>query len=314
MWGWHKRGALLSVLASLAVVPQPAWAQDPAPGVDLSAAGAPIEQRFDFEATEARARGYDFRRFRDQSWSIKWDLLAITAGITAVGVTRWDWGSSGFHTVSEGWFDKDTHNGGMDKIGHAWSAYVLADYLTWRIRNSFADAAGADITGAALSLGFMTFIEISDGLSEGYGFSYQDMIADVAGVGFSLLRNRVPGLAEKLDFRMEYIPSGDGSPWDFATDYMGQKYVLALKPAGFDALRDTPLRFFELHGGYYARGFTDPNHAARERTLYVGIGLNVAEIYDAVTRHDNSLVSRGIKGGLHYVQVPYTYVPLEQDF
>ena len=290
-----------------------AFAQQPTQA-DLSHLGTPLRSSFRVHEMHNTAQKYNLSQAGEQAMSIKWDLLAIGAGITAVGLSRWDWGSSKFHFVSEGYFGKDTYNGGMDKLGHAWTAYVLADYLSWRIGNSFPDALNADITGAALSFGFMSYIEVSDGLSKGYGFSYQDLMADAAGAGFSLLRHRIPGLAEKLDFRLQYWPSGDGSSLDFATDYMGQKYVLALKPAGFEALKETPLRFFELELGYYARGFTHSDRDDRRRSLFAGIGLNVAEIYDAVTRRDGSMISEGVKGGLHYVQVPYTYVPAEHDF
>src|SRR5688572_10593741 len=46
---------------------------------------------------------YDIRQFAFQAASVKWDLLAFGTGILALGVTRWDWGTSGFHFVSEDW-------------------------------------------------------------------------------------------------------------------------------------------------------------------------------------------------------------------
>ena len=264
---------------------------------------------------EEHAPRYDLQRFGQHVHSIRWDLLGFGAGITALGITRWDWGSSGFHFVSEGFFGKDTFNGGMDKLGHAWMGYALSDYLTWRIEHSSSDIAYADVTGAALSMGIMTGIELSDGLSSGYGFSYEDFIMDAAGAGFSLLRRRVPGLADLVDFRLQYIPSGEGSGWDFATDYMGQKYVLALKPAGVRSLQDSPLRFVELQLGYYARGFGN-GHAKsdREQNAYVGLGLNVAEVYRTLAQDNNSTWSRAVEGVFHHIQVPYTYLPVEHEF
>ena len=257
---------------------------------------------------------YDIRQFAFQAEAVKWDLLAFGAGILALGVTRWDWGTSGFHFVSEDWFGRDTYNGGMDKLGHAYMSYALADYFTWRIQNSFADAEGAEITGAALSLGVMMGIEVSDGLSAGYGFSYQDVAMNIAGAGFSLIRNRFPELKNKVDFRLEYLPSGNKEIWDFGTDYMGQKYLLALKPAGFETFKETPLRFVELQVGYYARGFEGGPKPTREQNLFVGVGLNLAEIYGAITHGDNSLASQVVTGGLHHVQVPYTYLRAEEQF
>lgn len=172
---------------------------------------------------------------------------------------------------------------------------------------------GADITGAALSVGVMLGIEVSDGLSEGYGFSYQDALIDLAGAGFSVLRNRFPELKNKVDFRLEYFPSGNKEIYDFGTDYMGQKYLLALMPAGFDAFKDTPLQFVELQFGYYARGFEGGPKPTREQNLFVGVGLNLAEIYRAISRDDDLFPSQVIGGGLHHVQVPYTYLRAEGE-
>ena len=160
----------------------------------------------------------------------------------------------------------------------------------------------------------MTYVEVLDGFSEDHGFSYEDMIVDAAGIAFSVLRNKVPGLAEKVDFRLEWFPSDRDGLSGPVTDYMGQKYLLAIKPAGFEGLRDTPLRFTELHLGYYARGFKNERKEERERNLYVGLGLNLGEIYEAVTNDDRSLPSQAVRTGLEYIQVPYTYLPVEKTF
>jgi hypothetical protein len=141
------------------------------------------------------------------------------------------------------------------------------------------------------------------------------MVMNGLGAGFSVLRSTVPGLAEKLDFRMEYIPSGNKGDFRPASDYSGQKFILALKLSGFEAFKDTPLRFVELHAGYFARGFTDEEEARGEelrREPYVGIGLNLQELLDAGIRKDTTagLIA---KRTLEYVQVPYTYAATSQD-
>ena len=45
------------------------------------------------------------------------------------GINNWDWGTSGFHFESEGWFGTDTKYGGMDKLGHAYTGYVADGIL-----------------------------------------------------------------------------------------------------------------------------------------------------------------------------------------
>ncbi len=290
-------------------------AERPEAHIDFESLAEPVEYGLHFTGTQtAPATGYDVGRFAGQAASIPWDIAGIGVGITVLGIYGWDWGSSDFHFTSEGFFGKDTYNGGMDKLGHAFSTYMTTEFLTARIRQAAADPAYAPFLAALLAMGFMTYVEVFDGLSYKHGFSYQDIIMNTAGAGLSILRNRFPEIAEKVDFRLQWMPS-DSVEWiDPATDYMGQKYVLAIKPAGFDIFKETPVRFTELHLGYYARGFKDAPASERERNFYVGVGLNLAEIYDAVTNGDDSIPSRAIKTGFEYVQVPYTYVPVERQF
>ncbi|MCA0434619.1 MAG: YfiM family protein [Proteobacteria bacterium] len=253
---------------------------------------------------------YSGGKFIDHTLSIGWDVAAVYGLTTAFGLSNWEWGDSGFQVKSEGWFGDDTKYAGVDKLGHAYTAYLLSDYFAQRIAHSSSDPSGANVSGALLSMGVMTYIEIFDGFSGGHGFSPEDFVADASGALFSYVRSAVPGLADKIDYRMEYIPSGEVG-FSPATDYAGQKYVLALKLAGFDEFKESPLRFFELQAGYYARGYTDEGREEDEdqkRETFVAVGLNLNEILRE-TPLDGTIPGKALRNTLHYVQVPYTYVP-----
>lgn len=261
--------------------------------------------------------GYDANMFLDQSRAVIWDIGAVYGLTTVFGLKNWDWGSSGFHFVNEGWFGEDTKYGGMDKLGHAYTGYLLTEYFSQRIAHEVADPNGAIITGAILGMGVQSYIEVFDGFSGGHGFSIEDLVADGVGVGFSMLRNTVPGLENKLDFRMEYIPSGEVG-FSPVTDYAGQKYVLALKLSGFEELEETPLRFLELQVGYFTEGysstenFTDGERTDTsdlERNPYVAIGLNLNELLKQAPEVHDTLPGAIASRALEYLQVPYTYVP-----
>lgn len=249
--------------------------------------------------------------FWDQSKSIKWDIAAVYGLTAAFGISNWDWGSSGFHFENEGWFGEDTKYGGMDKLGHAFTGYLLTEYFSQRIAHENAEADGAIVTGSILSMGVMTYIEFFDGFSGGHGFSYEDLIADGVGVGFSFLRNTVPELANRLDFRLEYIQS-DYSNFAPFTDYAGQKYVLALKLSGFEEFEETPLRFVELQAGYFTQGYTDAEREAgveQRREPYLAVGLNLNELLGEAPEVRNTLPGLAASRALEYLQVPYTYIP-----
>lgn len=246
-----------------------------------------------------------------QAWSARWEFGGLLAGITTFGVLNWNWGNSHFRFQSEGWFnEKRTGSGGMDKLGHAYSTYVMTDILTHAIRRNASDSRGAEVTAALMAYALMTYVEVFDGYSGDHGFAYEDMVMNAAGAAFSVLRNTVPGLREKLDFRMQYLTSAHSGFRPFI-DYEGQKFVLALKLAGFEGLRETPLRYLEVHAGYYARGYTRDLRRAgadQEQHLYVGLGLNVQELLFGSGPYKDHWLPQTGRTMLEYVQLPYTYV------
>jgi len=249
-------------------------------------------------------------RFPEQAYSARYEYAALFAAISAIGVTNWDWGNSGFRFNNEGWFNEEnTASGGMDKLGHAFTGYLMSDMLTWAIRNHSKDPRRGEISGALLSFSLMTYIDVLDGFSSDHGFSYEDLLMSAAGASFSALRNSFPELKEKVDFRMQYLPSRYSS-FEPLGDYEGQKYFLILKLAGFESLRNTPLKYVELHGGYYARGYSREERAAnakREQNLYVGIGVNLSELLFGEKSSKDHWSEKAGRTTLEYIQIPYTY-------
>lgn len=258
---------------------------------------------------------YSFDTFVDQSSIVSLDLVGILGLNVYYGTSSFGWGQESFHFSNEGWFGKDTYALGMDKLGHTYATYIYADYFTQRIAHSTDNLAGAAVTGALLAFGVQTSVEVFDGFSSDYGFSKDDLIADGIGAGFSVLRNTVPGLADKLDFRMEYINKGSLTDFNLFNDYTGQKYVLALKLSGFEQFENTPLRFVELQAGYFARGFTPAEKASGaelRREPYVAIGFNLQELLDATPLKDTT-AGLAAHRTLEYIQVPYTYAATTQN-
>lgn len=248
---------------------------------------------------------------------VRYETAALFAGITAVGLYSWDWGStSTFHTNSEGWFGRNTGSGGADKLGHAFTGYAFTNILTEAICAHGRSSPYAPLTSAVLSMGLMTYVEFFDGFSNDHGFSYEDMVMDALGVGFAYLRHRIPGLREKLDFRLEYWPSGHKG-FRPLSDYSGQRYILALKLSGFETLRKTPLRYVELHAGYFTRGFFREERLAgedRERTPFLGIGVNLNELFFGWRANESrTCLDRVRRLFFEHIQIPYTSYRFYED-
>ena len=97
--------------------------------------------------------------------------------------------------------------------------------------------------------------------------------------------------------------------------YERQRYILALKGSGFEALKQTPLRYVELQGGFEARGFEDNERRLgypKERTFYVGIGLNLNEVLFGAgsvpnfAKYKDTVPGWAARKTFEYLQVPYT--------
>ena len=70
------------------------------------------------------------------------------------------------------------------------------------------------------------------------------------------------------------------------------------------------MRYFEVHTGYYTRGYGDPAHGAPapSRTAYVGLGLNLTELLFSQPGVRGTTVGSAIRAFNQYFQLPYTYV------
>jgi len=230
---------------------------------------------------------------------------AAGAAILTWGVLSWDYGASSPHFGSEGWFGKNTPDGGADKAGHMWSSYTLSHLFSYQYKHWGYDQEPAIKLGCLSSLGIQTLMEIGDSFSNKYGFAYEDEVFNILGVAIGYVMVRYPEVARKVDFRVEYDPFRKGKyKSDIFTDYERQKYVIAVKMDGFDAVKDTYLKYFELQAGYYSRGYEASDSTgeqdSRRRTIYVGVGLNIGKILEPFWETKI----------FNYVQVPYTYAPL----
>lgn len=200
--------------------------------------------------------------------------LAGVGTILGWGLVQWDYGNQPFHAESEGWFQHDTTEGGADKLGHLYTGYVLSRIFGSFYRDWDLPPGRAAAQAAVTSLLITGTMELGDAFSP-YGASWEDMVMNAVGAwaGYALMRNET--WRERLDLRIEYRFNSDAT--DPSTDYEHARYLVALKLAGFRPLRETPLRWLELQGGYYARGYADAL-APDRRTSYIAVGLNFVEL------------------------------------
>lgn len=266
-------------------------------------------------SAQGERRGDARLSFGEHVESIKWELAALFAYQTVLNagkiVHRGE--TSAFHFENEGFFGKDTYELGVDKLTHAHNSYVQSEIIGARIRKKTGTTRGTALTGAVLSSGMMLYSEVFDGFKGGFG--YEDLVFNTLGAGFSVLRNTTPGLDEKLDFRVLVIPNRQVYSPTGRDHYRQSRYLFALKLAGFDRLKDSPLRFAELHAGYYATGFTEREEdrgEPRQRKLFAGVGVNLSELLFG--RKRETRFQRIGSEALQYWQPPLTYVHAKENF
>ncbi|MGB1311525.1 MAG: DUF2279 domain-containing protein [Leucothrix sp.] len=236
--------------------------------------------------------------------------VSVALGSLALGDVDRD-----FKTTKEGWFEKDSKYAGMDKLGHAWYGSAIADFFYERNPNKETQAKSSAALASAISLGIMSLVEVSDGFADNIvGFSREDMVANAVGAGFSYVRNTNPRLKKLVDFRIEYLPDYSADDWSIDTFYADQKYLLAWKLSGIDALKNNPARFFELHTGYYARGYSSKEFGdEKQRNGYIGIGLNLSEIF-SLSQSEKRRSKRVAKHFLEHIQLPKTSVEASKSY
>lgn len=248
-----------------------------------------------------------YRSFGSQFRTVKWEVGAIFAYMTVTQLILIK-DVEPFHFQNEGWFGKSTNDLGVDKLTHAFNSYLLAEFLQARIRRKTDGAARGGVTAAVLAAGLMAWSEVFDAHKTYSGWSNQDVISNIAGASFSALRHAVPGLKEKLDFRELIIPNSDIYTFKGKRHFAQQRFLLALQLAGFDRFKESPLRFVELHAGYYGKDFTASDRAqgiTPKRRLFFGVGFNLNELF---FKRPTSRVARAASSVLDYLQIPYTAV------
>lgn len=233
------------------------------------------------------------------------DLSLATLAISAWGISQWDWFKHSPVAKREGWFSADTHAGGADKTGHLYMSYMLSELFMMDFRRN--GVSNPERKAALAAMAAMTIVEIGDATSSKYGFSSEDLISDAAGVALSYWLASNPKWNDRIDLRMEYWPSsGYNLKNDAVSDYSGMKHLVAIKADGFDSLKRTPLRWFELQAGYYTRGFrTFDEQDSASRHGYLGLGISLP-----VLAGKNTLPGKL----LSYIQPPGFYVQMDKQF
>ena len=183
--------------------------------------------------------------------------LAFTGAVVSLNEVWYkNYPKSSFHVINDNglWM-------GMDKLGHATTSYYLGDVgynlLKWSGVN---DKTSAWI-GGSYGLIFLTTIEVLDGHSAEWGFSWGDQVANTLGAGMFIsqqlgwkeqrIRLKFSAhLTEYAAYRPETL--GNTTAERLLKDYNGQTYWLSVNPNSFGATPKFFPKWLNVAFGYGA--------------------------------------------------------------
>ncbi|MDA3881338.1 MAG: DUF2279 domain-containing protein [Prolixibacteraceae bacterium] len=166
----------------------------------------------------------------------------------------------------------------MDKMGHAFASYAES-YVAYNwLRKAGVSKKNALIYGGSMGFIMQLPIEVFDGVYEGWGFSWGDVIANTAGCVL-LVGQEMAFDQQIMRYKISLSPSdmsknaygylGNNIVENFAYDYNAHTYWLSMN-ANRIAFKNTLPDWINISVGYSANGMLGE---FENRSYYVGMRL-----------------------------------------
>ena len=204
----------------------------------------------------------------------------------------------------------------MDKVGHVFSSYQLgrlgANMLNW----SGVNKKDQLLYGATLGFGYLTAVEVLDGYSKAWGFSWGDILANGAGTGL-YIGQELLWKEQRIDIKYSFhqtkyaslSPDKLGKSFLEQTlkDYNGQTYWLSANLYSFFKSSKLP-KWLNLAVGYGANGMLSgvediDNQMlitnSRYRQFYLSFDVNLKHI------KTESLLLRTVLDVFNVIKIPF---------
>ncbi len=181
----------------------------------------------------------------------------------------------------------------MDKIGHGTTAYYVGkagyEVLKW----SGVSRKKSIMYGGSLGLFFLTSVEVFDGYSSAWGFSWGDVAVNAAGSGL-FVAQQLAWNEQRVLLKYSFHKSnywqlrpnvlGENIVQNALKDYNGQTYWLSINIASFLGKENKFPKWLNLALGYGADGMLGafnndlfPNYK-RQRQYYISLDVDLTRL------------------------------------
>jgi hypothetical protein len=236
------------------------------------------------------------------------------ASATLIGLNQlWyaDYEKSKFQTINDNneWLQ-------MDKFGHVFSSYQLGRIGATALKWSGSSKKDQLLYGGTLGFVFLAAVEVMDGFSKEWGFSWGDIAANGIGTGLFIGQELLwdeQRIAVKFSFHQtnnaNLSPDKLGNSFNeqVLKDYNGQTYWLSANIHSFLKTEKIP-KWLNLAVGYGANGMFSGSkdidnqlltNSSRYRQYYLSFDVNLEKI------KTNSHILKTILSILNTIKVPF---------
>ena len=204
----------------------------------------------------------------------------------------------------------------MDKAGHLFSTYHLGSFGANALKWSGCSKKNQLLYGATIGLTFMTAVEVFDGYSSQWGFSWGDMSANVAGTAMFVSQEllwKEQRIIPKFSFHTTQLASqrpnvlGSSLSQQILKDYNGQTYWISTNLDSFLKCSKIP-KWINIALGYGADGMITGNEennsmfptpeSNRSRQFYLSLDADLTKI------HKNSQILKTFFKIFNTIKIP----------
>lgn len=251
---------------------------------------------------------------------------AVTSGSLVYLNQAWyqEYNTSHFHT-----FDDNKEWLQMDKCGHVLSNFQIGSLMMESMDWAGYSKKNQILVGGLSGFAYMSAIEVMDGYSDGWGFSWGDVGANALGTGIAI-GQKILWNEQRIQLKISYLSSpyakyrpdllGESFATQILKDYNGQTYWLSINPSSF-MKKDTKFpKWLNVAFGYGANGMLGANYNNiviedetgnvtsfnRYRQAYFSLDVDLTRI------KTKSKVLKSIFYGLNIIKIPFPNLELSE--